>query len=174
MEHVSGMSADYLPVLIVSIAIVISLIGVVGCLLPVLPGPLLCYAALLLVRFTTDIPVAWQLLALFGGITAIVLVLDTVLPLYMPRKFGSSGWGIAGATVGLIIGLFFPPIGFIIGPFIGALAFEYYKCRNAADAIVAGIASFFGFMIGTVIKIALCLAITGWLIVRALIPAITG
>ncbi len=168
------MSTDLLQLLIIGIAIIISLIGVVGCLLPVLPGPLLSYAALLLVRFATDIPVSWQLLAVFGAVTLFVSVVDTILPLYMPKKFGSSGWGITGATVGLLIGLFLPPLGFIIGPFIGALAFEYAKSRDAANAFVAGLGSFFGFMIGTVIKIALCLAVTGWLIVRALIPAITG
>jgi hypothetical protein len=90
----------------------------------------------------------------------------------MPRKFGSSTLGIMGATVGLIVGLFFPPFGFIIGPFIGALLFEYIKKQNAADAIIAGFGSFFGFMVGTVLKISIAVAITAWLIFKALIPAI--
>ena len=90
----------------------------------------------------------------------------------MPKKFGSSGWGITGASVGMLVGLFFPPFGFIIGPFLGAFALEYYKKRKAADAFIAGVGSFIGFMVGTVVKVGLCLAITGWLVVRALVPAI--
>ncbi|MDA3924398.1 MAG: DUF456 domain-containing protein [Kiritimatiellae bacterium] len=160
------------PILIIIAAIVISLVGVIGCVLPVLPGPVISFGAVLLVKFATDIPVSNQFLLVTGIITALVTIIDTVLPIYMPKKFGSSTVGILGATLGLIIGLFFPPVGFIIGPFLGALLFEYIKKRNPADAFVAGIGSFFGFMMGTVIKITLSMAITAWLIFKTLIPAI--
>jgi hypothetical protein len=161
-----------IPILIAAAAIIISLVGIIGCIVPVLPGPLISFGALLLVRFTTDIAVSNQLLLVFGVITAIVTVVDTVLPIYMPKKFGSSKTGIFGATLGLIIGLFFPPFGFIIGPFIGALAGEFLKTRNTANSLVAGIGTFIGFMLGTVLKLGLSMSITAWLIVRALVPAI--
>jgi len=163
---------NIIPILIVVAAITISIVGIIGCVLPILPGPIISFAALLLVKFTTEIPVSNKLLLILGIITTIVSILDYILPLYMPKKFGSSNWGIAGATIGLIIGLFFPPFGFILGPFLGAMACEYYTKRQAADALVAGLGSFFGFMIGTVMKIGISVVITGWLIIKALIPAI--
>jgi len=160
------------PILIILAAITFSLIGIAGCVLPIIPGPVISYGCLLLVKFTTDITVSNQLLLVTGIICAVVTIADTILPIYMPRKFGSSTLGVMGATAGLIVGLFFPPFGFIIGPFIGALLFEYIKKRNTADAIVAGIGSFFGFMVGTVLKISIAVAITAWLIFKALIPSI--
>jgi uncharacterized protein len=165
---------DIIPVGIVLLAIIISVIGIIGCILPVLPGPAISFAALLLVKFATDIPLRPGVLLIFGILALAVTLLDNLLPLYMPARFGSSGWGIAGATAGLIVGLFFPPLGFIVGPFLGAFALEYCKGRRAGDAFVAGVGSFVGFMVGTVVKIGLALAITGWLIVKALIPAVAA
>lgn len=162
------------PILIIIAAIIISLVGVVGCVLPVLPGPLISFAAVLLVKFATDIPVSSNLILIFGIITLIVTITDSVLPIYMPKKFGSSGMGILGATLGLIIGLFFPPAGFIIGPFIGALCGEFVKTKNTADSLVAGIGTFIGFMLGTVLKLGLSVVITGWLVMGALLPAIAA
>ena len=121
----SGIRMREPEIIIAIIATMISLIGIAGCILPVLPGPLISYGSLLLVKFSTNAQIANQTLIIFGIITAIVTVADTVLPIYMPKKFGSSTLGILGATLGLIAGLFFPPFGFIIGPFIGALLFEY-------------------------------------------------
>ena len=157
-------------IIVAIIAILISLAGIAGCILPVLPGPLISYGSLLLVKFATNAPIPNQILLIFGIITVIVTITDTVLPIYMPKKFGSSSLGIIGATIGLIAGLFFPPLGFIIGPFIGALLFEYFKKRKAADAFVAGIGTFIGFMVGTVLKIAISIAITAYLFIKVLIP----
>ncbi len=165
---------DSITVGIVLLAIVISLIGVIGCILPVLPGPAISFASLLLVKFAAGTAVSSRVLLIFGVITLGVSLLDNLLPLYMPRRFGSTGWGVAGATAGLIVGLFFPPFGFIVGPFLGAFAFEYSTKRKAGDAFVAGVGSFVGFMAGAVVKIALSLVITGWLIVNALIPAVAA
>ncbi len=158
-------------ILIIVVAIIISLVGVVGCVLPVLPGPLISFGAVLLVKFTTEIPVSQQLLMIFGTITLVVTIIDTILPLYMPKKFGSSGMGIFGATLGLIIGLFFPPVGFIVGAFIGALCGEFVKTKDTASSLVAGLGTFIGFMLGTVLKLGLSVTITGWLILKALLPA---
>lgn len=167
MEHLT-------PILIIIAAIIVSLVGVIGCILPVLPGPLISFASVLLVKFATDIPVSNSLLLVFGIITLIVTLTDTILPIYMPKKFGSSGMGIFGATLGLIIGLFFPPVGFIIGPFIGALCGEFVKTKKTADSLVAGIGTFIGFMLGTVLKLVLSVVITGWLIARVLLPTIAA
>lgn len=153
---------------IIAAATLLSLVGIVGCILPVVPGVLFSYGALLLVRFTTDIQISNKVLISLGVMTAVVSIVDTMLPIYLPKKFGSSSFGLAGATIGLIIGLFFPPLGLIVGPLIGAFVLEYLKTKKAGDALVAGIGSFFGFMIGTVLKIALSVTITAFIIIKGL------
>ena len=152
--------------LIILAAISLSLIGIAGCILPILPGPLFSYGALLLLRFATDLPVSNRILVIFGVLTVVVSVADTLLPIYLPKQFGSSSYGVAGAMFGLIAGLFFPPFGFIIGPLIGAFVLEYLKSRKAGDALVAGVGSFFGFMIGAVLKIALSITITAFIVIK--------
>ncbi|MDD2598528.1 MAG: DUF456 domain-containing protein [Kiritimatiellae bacterium] len=153
-------------ILIIAAAVLLSLFGIIGCILPAMPGVLFSYGALLLLWFTTDVQISNKVLIIFGLLTAVVSVVDTVLPIYLPKKFGSSSYGVAGATIGLIVGLFFPPLGLIIGPLIGAFALEYFKSRKAGDALVAGIGSFFGFMIGTVLKISLSVTITAFILIK--------
>jgi len=162
---------EYLfTMLIVCAAIILSIVGIAGCVLPILPGPLISFAALLLIRFTTDIAISTEVLIFFGAATLLVTLIDNLLPIFMPFKFGSSGWGIFGAGCGFLLGLFFPPLGFIIGAFIGAIVMELLKKGMLGEALVAGIGSFIGFMVGTIAKVALSMAITGWLIVKALKP----
>lgn len=155
-------------ILIFSAAILLSVVGIVGCILPAMPGVLFSYGALLLVRFAADVPISNKVLIIFGVMTAVISIVDTILPIYLPKKFGSSSYGVAGATIGLLGGLFFPPLGLIVGPLIGAFALEYLKSRKAGDALVAGIGSFFGFMVGTVLKTALSITITAFIIIKGI------
>jgi uncharacterized protein len=164
------MMNEFLTLLIVSTAVLISLIGLLGCVLPILPGPVISFVALLLVKYTTDVEVSTRTLFFFGSLTVLVTLLDSILPIYMPRSFGASGWGVTGASAGLLIGLFFPPLGFIFGALIGAFLLEMIRQRGLVEALIAGLGSFIGFAIGTVAKVALAGAITGWLIFKALLP----
>jgi len=139
-----------------AVSIAISIIGLIGCLLPVIPGPPLSYIALLIIQTTAFGTLSTITMVVIGGITVVVTILDYVIPAWTTRKFGGSRRGAIGATLGLFIGmLFFPPIGIIIGPFIGAFFGEISGGANNAKATKSAIGSFIGFVFGTGIKIAL-------------------
>ncbi len=133
--------------------------GVLGSLLPILPGPPISYAGLLLLHFTKYAQYSSRFLILFAALTIIVALLDYIIPVWGTKKFGGSNYGTWGATIGVCIGLFLGPVGIIIGPFIGAVTGELIKGRKSDEAFRAGFGSFIGFITGTVMKIVLSVII---------------
>jgi len=143
--------------------------GLLGCVLPVLPGPPLSYAGLLLLHFSKYAQFSPRFLVMFGAVTVIVTVLDYVVPLWGTKKFGGSKAGIWGATVGLVIGIFvLPPIGVIIGPFAGAVIGEAITGKKSSEALRAGFGSLMGFLMGVGIKLVAS-AVMSYHFIKALI-----
>jgi uncharacterized protein YqgC (DUF456 family) len=152
---------DYL---LLTLAIVFMIIGIIGCLVPVLPGPPLSFIGLLILHFTEFAQFRINLLVILGLIAIIVAVFDYVVPIWGTKKFGGTKYGVRGATVGLLIGLFFGPPGIIIGPFIGAVIGELIYKDDLGYAIRAGFGSLIGFMAGIGLKLATSLIITFYFI----------
>ncbi len=142
---------DYL---LIGIGILCLLLGLLGGILPVLPGPPLSYLALLLLHFTDRYQFSSRFLLIWGVITAVVFVLDYLIPIWGTKKFGGSKQGVWGSMIGLILGLFLlPPIGIIIGPFAGAVIGELIAGKDHSAALRAGLGSFIGFLLGTLLKL---------------------
>jgi len=133
-------------------------VGLIGCILPIIPGPPLSYIALLLLQFTRFADFSSEFLWITALITVIITVLDYVLPVWGTKKWGGSRAGTIGSVIGLIFGLFFAPIGIIIGPFLGAVAGELLVGKNSSTALRSGIGSFIGFMLGTAMKLTVSIA----------------
>jgi uncharacterized protein YqgC (DUF456 family) len=131
------------------------IIGVLGSLLPVLPGPPLSYAGILLLHFTKYAQYSTRFLILFAVLTAIVAVLDYVIPVWGTKKFGGSKYGTWGATIGVFVGIFMGPVGMIAFPFIGAVVGEIIYGKKSNEAFRAGFGSFIGFITGTLMKMVL-------------------
>ena len=130
------------------------LAGIIGCLLPILPGPPLSYTALLLLHLTKYADFSNRFLLIMAGITILVTVLDYILPVRLTKKYGGSKAGIRGSTVGLIVGVFFfPPVGIIIGPIIGAFIAEMLHNNNTRIAVRSAVGSFIGFLLATGLKL---------------------
>lgn len=132
------------------------LTGLAGAILPVLPGPPISFVAILLLEFTERYDFSTEFLVICGAIAAIVTVLDYVIPVWGTKRFGGSKAGVRGSTIGLILGLiFFPPLGIIIGPFVGAVIAELiYNSDDFQKALRSGLGSLVGFLLGTGLKLA--------------------
>lgn len=89
-------------------------------------------------------------------VTIIVQASDYILPIWFTKKFGGSKLGMIGSTIGLIAGLFFPPIGIIVGPIIGAIGGELVSGKEFALACKSGLGSFIGFITTTGAKLIVC------------------
>jgi uncharacterized protein YqgC (DUF456 family) len=140
---------------------VLMIVGIVGCVLPVLPGPPLSFLGLLLLHFSRYADFSFEFLLMFGSVAVIVTVLDYVVPIWGTKKFGGSKAGMWGAAIGLVIGIFvLPPLGIIVGPFAGAVIGEAMTGKKAAPAFRAGLGSLMGLMMGVGLKLAASLLMT--------------
>lgn len=142
---------DYV-LIVLGILLLIS--GILGCVLPVLPGPPLSYLGLLVLHFTERYQFSQRFLILWAVITVVVYALDYIIPVWGTKKFGGSKRGVWGSVIGLVIGLFFfPPFGIIIGPFLGAIIGELSSGKDSGTALKSGFGSFIGFLAGTLLKL---------------------
>lgn len=137
------------------IAVILGLVGLVGCLLPVIPGPPLSWVGLLLVFLTHPEGMTTSLLIVWLVITVVVTILDYVAPSWITKKTGGSKAAARGTLVGLILGLiFFPPWGMIVGSFLGALIAEVVvNGSEVADSVKPAFGSFLGFLLSTGLKL---------------------
>ena len=129
------------------------LLGFIGCFLPVLPGPAIAYASLF-VLFAFGCPLTTTQLALGGGVLVVVTLVDYILPSVCAKRFKCSGWGVFGCFVGSIAGLFFLPLGIILGPFLGTIAGELIAGKNLAASFRGGFGALLGFVLCLGLKLA--------------------
>lgn len=140
--------------LLIVAAIACGIIGLLGAIIPVLPGTLLSLAGLILAYFTDGSEITVNMLIIWSIISVFVVILDYILPGYFSKRFGGTKSGVTGATVGVILGMFFGPVGIIFGPFIGAVAGELLGNNLSFDkAIVVGFGSLLSFFVGTGFKL---------------------
>jgi uncharacterized protein YqgC (DUF456 family) len=142
---------DYL---LITFGVIFTLTGILGCVLPMLPGPPINYLALLLLHFSASHQFPTRFLVVWAVISAVVILLDYLIPVWGTKKFGGSKQGVWGSVIGLVSGLFiFPPFGIIIGPFAGAVIGELIAGKETRAAFKSGFGSFIGFLAGTFIKL---------------------
>ncbi len=152
-----------LDIILVIAAIILLLAGLLGAFLPILPGPPLSFAGLLLVHFTSFTQISERALLTFGVLSVLITIVDYFLPIWGTRLGKGSKHGIFGATIGLIIGIFFlPPIGVIVGPVVGAWLAELVNGKTNKEAIRSAVGSFFGLLLGTILKLAVSVAMIWW------------
>lgn len=127
--------------------------GMAGSVLPVLPGPPLSYAGLVLMHFATSYHFSTTFLIIWLALVVVIQVLDYVLSVWGTKKFGGSRAGVWGSVLGLIVGLSFGPLGIIFGPFAGALLAEMLNKRSFGESMRAAMGSLVGFLLGTTLKL---------------------
>lgn len=139
------------------------LLGFIGSILPIIPGPPISWVGLLLLKWTDFIldhgPAYENALWILLFFVVLVTILDYVVPIMGTKKFGGSKRGVWGATIGVVVGLFFGPLGIIIGPFLGAYIGEITTGKKEREALRAAWGSFVGFLLGVGMKLMVCGAI---------------
>jgi uncharacterized protein len=149
--------SDYI---LLVLGIIFMIIGIIGCLVPVLPGPPISFLGIILLHLTRFSQFTPGTLITLGIITVLVTVLDYIVPVWGTKRFGGSKYGTRGATVGLVIGFFLGPLGIILGPLIGAFVGEMIFKDDITYAFKAGFGSLLGFLTGIGLKLAASFAMT--------------
>ena len=151
--------------MLTALGVLLLLVGLVGLLLPAIPGTPLVFLGSLLVAWADGFTrVGWLPLTVMAALAVFSMVADAVAGLVGARKAGASRWGVIGSVVGLLAGLPFGLVGIVLGPAVGAVAFEYFRDPDAKRAATAGVGVFIGFVIGTAVKYACAFAMLGILV----------
>ena len=109
----------------IAIGVLLAVVGLIGCIIPGLPGTPLCWGALLLAYFTTLSSITWVPILILGILTVIVEILNIFVPSMLTKASGGSKAGSIGSTIGVFAGLFLGSIWTILaGPFVGAFIGE--------------------------------------------------
>jgi len=138
-----------------ALALAVMLVGLVGAVLPALPGPPLIFAAAVGHRLLVGEPGAqtWVLVVL-GTLAVLALGADFLAGFYGAKRLGATRRGMIGAALGGVVGLFLGPFGILLGPFVGAFAFEFFGGREWRASAKAGAGATFGLLVGAAGKLA--------------------
>ncbi|MCY7410510.1 MAG: DUF456 domain-containing protein [Chitinophagales bacterium] len=150
---------------LILLAFLLSIIGIIGCIVPGLPGLILNYFAMWCMQWAIK-PFSISLLIVFGVLTILVLILDYLIPIWTGKKFGATQQGIIGSIAGMMAGIFFTPIGMFAGMIAGAVLGDLIAGRSGAQAARSGIATFFGTLVSIGMKLLLAGVITSIIIFK--------
>lgn len=140
------------------LGIILLIVGIAGSILPILPGPPIAYAGLIIQQFREPDPFTSKFLWIWAGIVVISLILDYMIPVWGTKKYGGTKYGIWGCAIGFLLAFWMGPLGMIIGPFIGAFAGEMIAGQDSKKSFRAAVGSFAGFLLGTFLKLVICFA----------------
>ena len=145
-----------MDIFLLIVAFLFMLIGIIGCIIPGLPGTPLAYVGLWIAHATDRIDFTWQTLLIWGLVTLVVSILDYVVPAWGTKHYGGTKYGVWGSTIGVFVGLVFGAVGVIVGPLVGAVLGELVSGKEWQQAIKAGWGSFIGILTGTILKLICC------------------
>ncbi len=158
-----------LSILFAVLAGILLLIGLIGTVAPIIPGPPVAWAGLLLAHFSSYSGISIPTLIVTGVFAAAVTFLDNLFPSLMTKRYGGTKWGITGCTIGIIIGFFLGPVFLIVAPFFGALLGELlHDFSDKKRAFKSALGAFAGFLLGTGIKI-ITVSFFIWIFVMSLL-----
>jgi hypothetical protein len=144
------------------LAAVLVAAGVLGLVLPVLPGTPLLFAGLLLAAWAEDFEyVGAGTLVLIAVLAILTYPIDFAATALGAKRFGASKRAAIGAAVGALVGLFFGIPGILLGPFIGAVIGELTAQRGLGEAGRAGLGAMIGLVLGAAGKMALAFSMIG-------------
>lgn len=148
------------------IAILLVIIGLIGIVVPALPGVVLVFIGLLFGAWADGFKtIGWGTLVLLAVLMVLSLIADFFATSLGVKRAGASTSAVAGAMIGTVAGLFFGFLGIVIGPFIGAAVGEYLVRRNMAQASKAGLGTWAGIILSAAVRLALAFSMIGLFVI---------
>ncbi|MCA3212893.1 MAG: DUF456 domain-containing protein [Burkholderiales bacterium] len=148
------------------LAVLMMIVGVVGTVLPALPGVMLVYGGIVLAAYAEGFTrISGLTIAVLGALALVAFVIDYVASAAAAKKAGASKLGLAGAALGTVLGIFTGFIGLLFMPLVGAAIGEYLAQRDALKAGRIGLATWVGLLVGTVLKLAIVFTMIGVFVV---------
>jgi uncharacterized protein len=148
-----------------AVGIVVGLLflaGIIGSIVPWVPGPLFILAGAILWAVATEfVTLGWGRLAILGALAGLTFLLDFVVGALGARCWGASRWGVVGAIVGALVGLFFGPLGLVFGSALGAVTAELVGGSSFEGGLRSGFGAMVGLLTGFVVDLLIALTMIG-------------
>ena len=154
-----------MDIFIICVVAFILLLGIIGCFVPVMPGPPISYGALLVFHFFSSYNIDENTLWFWALIVIAVTVFDLWVQIYGVKKFGGTKKAVNGSIIGLIIGIFILGplglglLGIILGPFLGAFIGAQMDDPDVNKSLKIALGALAGFVLGTIVKLSVCIYI---------------
>lgn len=155
-----------------TVTLTLMAIGLIGTILPVIPGTAVILAAAILHRIMLgpEKSVGWMSITLLVLLTVVSYAIDFFGGWLGARRFGATRSGMAGALAGALVGIFFGLPGLLIGPIVGAIAGELIGGKRLIDAGRAGWGALLGNLAAMLGKLAIGFAMVSWFLVAVPAP----
>jgi uncharacterized protein len=136
-------------------AIVVMALGLIGTVIPILPGTTIILVAAIVHRVALgpDRSAGWSALVAMLLLTLLTYAIDAAAGYLGAKRFGATKWGLIGCAAGALAGLFFGLLGLFVGPVIGAIAGELIGGKEMVKAGRAGWGTFLGSLGGLIAKL---------------------
>lgn len=150
-----------------TLAIICFVVGVLGTILPVLPGaPLLLLGMILYGVVCGFEQMSWSFFLIQILALILTFVIDYLANIWGVRRFGGSNYGVWGSIIGLILGVvLMGPIGIILGPFLGAVIGELLLKKSLQDSFKAGLGALLGLVGSSTLKLVIMAGMIMWFFV---------
>lgn len=144
--------------------------GLIGTVVPALPGVPLIFAGLLLAAWSTGFePAGWGTIAVLAVLTVTAVLIDYLAAAFGAKRLGASPRAFWGATLGAVVGMFFGLPGIILGPFAGAVAAEFVGGHGIRQAGRSGYGVWLGIILGTAAKLTIAFLMLGIFLMKFII-----
>lgn len=162
------LQGNNMEIALLILAGVLAIAGLLGSVVPILPGAPLNFIGIVILYFVKDEGVvSLTALIIFGVLTLIAIVIDYVLPIAKAKAFGASKYGIWGSIIGMIVGLLaFSFIGMVVGTFLGAVIGELINRKKMGQAMTAGAATFLGTFLAMIVKLVISSVMTVYFFIK--------
>ena len=152
------------------LAAVIILGGLIGTVVPALPGVPMIFAGLFLAAWSNGFEsIGWGTLSILAVLTVFAILIDYLAAAFGAKRLGASPRAFWGATLGAVVGMFFGLPGIILGPFIGAVTAEISGGQGARQAGRSGYGVWVGLVIGTAAKLSIAFLMLGIFLTKHLL-----
>jgi uncharacterized protein YqgC (DUF456 family) len=154
------------------IAIILMAVGLIGTVLPVMPGTVIIFAAAVIhqIMVGDGKSLGWWNVGALLVLTILSYGVEIAGGYFGAKRFGATKWGAFGAMVGALVGLFIPFPGLIIGPIVGAIAGELLAGKRLVSAGRAGWGTLLGNLAGMIGKLTIGLVMVCWFLVATPVP----
>ncbi len=154
----SGFSTklEQMEVLWWTITFLLMIGGIIGSIVPFLPGPTIVFAGAVLHKLMLpEQSVGWWTIGVIAFLLVASYVIDFISGAAGAKYFGASRWGAIGGILGATVGIFFGLPGIFIGPLVGALLFELLAGKKILPAGKSGFGTLVGTTAGIILKVVI-------------------